>query len=72
MDTTDSAPKPVYTVDICRFPPDWTRVKHVRLWHSLWLGTAPETHAAMAVTLPDEKTRRVGQSVAAASLPRIG
>jgi hypothetical protein len=47
MDKTDSAPKPVYTVDICRFPPDWTRVKHVRLEHSLWLGTAPETHAAM-------------------------
>ena len=32
----------------------------------------PALAASMAVTLPDEKTRRVGQSVAAASLPRIG
>ncbi|MEA4948012.1 MAG: ROK family protein [Oscillospiraceae bacterium] len=32
----------------------------------------PALAAAMRVTLPDEKTRRVGQSVAAASLPRIG
>ena len=28
--------------------------------------------AAMALHLPDEKIRRVGQSVAAASLPQIG
>lgn len=32
----------------------------------------PALAAGMQVTLPDEKTRRVGQSVAAASLPRIG
>lgn len=32
----------------------------------------PALAAAIQVTLPDEKTRRVGQSVAAASLPRIG
>ena len=31
----------------------------------------PELAAKIAVTLPDEKTRRVGQSVAAASLPEI-
>ncbi|MGM9618860.1 MAG: ROK family protein [Oscillospiraceae bacterium] len=32
----------------------------------------PELAASMTVMLPDEKTRRVGQSVAAASLPVIG
>ncbi len=32
----------------------------------------PELAAKCSVTLPDEKMRRVGQSVAAASLPRIG
>ena len=32
----------------------------------------PELYAQMEVMLPDEKTRRVGQSVAAASLPDIG
>ena len=32
----------------------------------------PELAAKCEVMLPDEKTRRVGQSVAAASLPRIG
>ena len=31
----------------------------------------PELAAKVNVTLPDEKTRRVGQSVAAASLPAI-
>lgn len=31
----------------------------------------PETAAAMDLSLPDEKSRRVGQSVAAASLPEI-
>ena len=32
----------------------------------------PELHAKIQVMLPDEKTRRVGQSAAAASLPAIG
>ena len=32
----------------------------------------PEVYARLQVMLPDEKTRRVGQSVAAASLPAIG
>ena len=31
----------------------------------------PELNARLRVTLPDEKTRRVGQSVAAASLPEL-
>ena len=31
----------------------------------------PELYAKCKVTLPDEKMRRVGQSVAAASLPEI-
>jgi hypothetical protein len=32
----------------------------------------PALAAKCEVMLPDEKTRRVGQSVAAASLPKIG
>lgn len=32
----------------------------------------PDLYAKITVTLPDEKIRRVGQSVAAASLPEIG
>ncbi len=31
----------------------------------------PETAAAIAIHVPDEKTRRVGQAVAAASLPKL-
>jgi predicted NBD/HSP70 family sugar kinase len=31
----------------------------------------PETAAAVAMHVPDEKTRRVGQAVAAASLPKL-
>ena len=31
----------------------------------------PEVYQALKVMLPDEKTRRVGQSVAAASLPEV-
>lgn len=31
----------------------------------------PELDAQITVTLPDEKMRRVGQSVAAASLPEL-
>jgi len=33
---------------------------------------APERAERIAIHLPDEKTRRVGQAVAAASLPRLG
>jgi hypothetical protein len=32
----------------------------------------PETAAQIALHLPDEKIRRVGQSIAAASLPALG
>ena len=32
----------------------------------------PEISKALQVMLPDEKTRRVGQSIAAASLPALG
>jgi hypothetical protein len=31
----------------------------------------PELHGRMSLQLPDEKSRRVGQSIAAASLPAI-
>ncbi|HYQ01655.1 MAG TPA: hypothetical protein VER96_23440 [Polyangiaceae bacterium] len=32
---------------------------------------SPEVHRALAIHLPDEATRRVGQAIAAASLPRL-
>ena len=32
---------------------------------------APEVHRALSIHLPDEATRRVGQAIAAASLPRL-
>ena len=47
METIDNVLPPVYTVGICASPPDWTRVERAALEHSLWLGTAPETDAAM-------------------------
>jgi hypothetical protein len=47
METIDNVLPPVYTVGICASPPDWTRVERAALEHSLWLGPAPETDAAM-------------------------
>ena len=47
---------PVYSVAMCRFPPDWAEVEAVRLPYSLWKGKAPETLAAMVYD-PEEGFR---------------
>ncbi|MBR3949092.1 MAG: ROK family protein [Oscillospiraceae bacterium] len=43
----------------------------LRVCHEVLADEYPELAAKCTVTLPDEKMRRVGQSVAAASLPKI-
>mgnify|MGYP003471370926 CR=1 FL=1 len=43
----------------------------LRICNEILADEYPELYAKCSVTLPDEKMRRVGQSVAAASLPQI-